>query len=136
MSEVYSDIHSRLEGRNDPDTFFRENTSGSVFIVKDLVFFISTLVISLLTLRLIFIIFGTNSGNDFVDFIYTASHPLVVPFMGVFDHRPVFGAVNFDPESLTESSIAIIVYSFIVWFLNRLLSIFYFFDTKKPKLYQ
>ena len=134
MSEMYEDIHSRLEGKDDFRTASEETLFGPVSVIKGLIIFISAVIISLLALRLIFIVMGTSSDNGLVSFIYTATNPLVVPFTGVLDHHSVFGAINFDPESLPESSIAIIVSLFVVWILNRLLSVFYLFNTKKPSL--
>ena len=45
---------------------------------------ISALVGSLLGLRLLLRLFGANSGNDFVAWIYDTSSPLIAPFESIF----------------------------------------------------
>lgn len=55
----------------------RENLAGLIGFVWSLVF-------ALLGLRLVLRLFGANSGNRFVDWIYDTSQPILQPFQNAF----------------------------------------------------
>ncbi len=75
---------------------------------------------SLLLLRFLLALFGANSTNTFVSFIYGVTGPLVSPFRGLFNLSPAAGASTFEVETL----VATIVYILLGVGLIRLLDIF------------
>lgn len=79
----------------------------------------SAVIIGLLTLRFVLSMFGANAGNAVADAIYSASHPFVAPFFGLFNYTPQIGVVRFEFETL----VAIIFYAIATVFLTSLFSI-------------
>lgn len=78
--------------------------------VQMIIQYVVGLVVSILTLRFVLALFGANSANGFVDFIYDITAPLVAPFQGLFNisTRVVAGA-RFEYETL----VAVLVYALI-----------------------
>ena len=87
--------------------------------VARLVNLIGGIIVGLLTLRFLLSLFGANRGNAFADFIYSASHPFVSPFFGLFNYQEQFGVVRFEFETL----IAIIFYAVVTALLVRLFTL-------------
>lgn len=83
-----------------------------------IIWFIGAIIITLLLFRFFFILFGANPLNNFVDFIYDASRPLVSPFFGLFNYNYIAGRAVFEVPCL----VAIIVYTLIAAVLVRLTS--------------
>ena len=84
-----------------------------------IVWFIAGVIIAFLALRFVFILFGANQGNGFVNFIYSVSHPFAAPFFGIFSYRLHYGVSRFEIASL----VGIAVYALIAWGIARLLTI-------------
>lgn len=86
--------------------------------VGRIVWLIVSIVILFLTLRFIFILFGANSSNGFVSFIYDISYPLARPFFGIFGYNVHYGVSRVEIASL----IAIGIYTLVGYILVRLLT--------------
>jgi hypothetical protein len=67
--------------------------------------------------RLVLKLFGATEGNGFVDFIYTISDPLVLPFEGIFDEQTVGDDGILEPAAV----IALIVYPILALALGALI---------------
>lgn len=93
-------------------------TSGSRVLVN-IIYFIEAVILTLLGLRFIFRLLGANPNNGFADFIYTASHPLVAPFFGLFNYDENLASGHFEVATL----VAMVVYALIAWLLVKLVTI-------------
>lgn len=95
------------------------NSGGPNVILARLIWFAGAVVIAILLLRFLFILFGANAGNGFVNFIYDISYPLARPFFGIFNYHIHYGLARFEAASL----IAIAIYGIAAALLARLLTI-------------
>lgn len=89
--------------------------------VASMVYAVVGVIEALLGLRFVFLLFGANSANGFVDFIYSVTHPLVQPFTGIFGNfntATSAGVLHFDLATL----IAMAVYGIIGWAIVRFLT--------------
>lgn len=84
-----------------------------------LIYFVGGVIIALLAIRFLLALFGANPANGFANFIYTCSHPFVVPFFGLFSYSERLGVGRFEYETL----IAIVVYAIVMELLARLVSL-------------
>lgn len=96
-------------------TELNQRGAGFISAIVSLVFGI---IIALLALRFIFRLFGANPASAFVDWIYSASAPLVAPFMGMFNTT-----VNLSTGRLEfETLVAIVVYGIVAAIVLGILS--------------
>lgn len=65
----------------------------------------------LLGLRFVFHLLAVDPNNFFVDTLYTVTHPLVAPFLAMFNHSEEYIERRFEFESL----IAIVFYGLVAW---------------------
>ncbi len=84
-----------------------------------LIWFIASVVISLLALRFILALLGANPANGFVNLIYDASHPLVAPFFNMF-HYNVMGNGISQVEIYTL--VAMLIYALLASGITYLLT--------------
>lgn len=82
-----------------------------------LVGFLLTAVETLLLFRFVFRLFGANSGNGFVSFIYDLTAPLVAPFRGIFASPAGNGAVIESASVLAMIAYAVIAYLIVRFFM-------------------
>lgn len=77
----------------------------------------------LVGLRFIFLLLGANSISPFVNWIYTWSEPLVVPFSGIFGQHAFVTSAGVVVHSVLDwtTLIALIIYAAIGGILGRLL---------------
>ena len=68
-----------------------------------------SIIISIVALRFVFRLLGANGDNGIVSWIYAASHPLVAPFFGIFNHDVNVLTGRFELETL----LALVVYGII-----------------------
>ena len=87
-------------------------------IVKRFVWFVVSVVNTLIAIRFVLLLLGANQSAGFVDFIYGITSVFVAPFVGIFG-EPVFGSFMFEWSSL----LAIAVYSLIAWGIAKLLTL-------------
>ncbi|MEO6513157.1 MAG: YggT family protein [Candidatus Saccharimonadales bacterium] len=88
-------------------------------VAARVIYLLGGILIALLAIRFLLSLLGANRGNGFADFIYSASHPFVSPFFGLFNYTEQFGRSRFEFETL----IAILVYALVVALLTRLATI-------------
>lgn len=88
-------------------------------VLARLIYFVGGVIIALLAIRFLLALFGANPSNGFADFIYTCSHPFVVPFFGLFNYSERLGVGRFEYETL----IAIVIYAIVMELLVRLATI-------------
>ena len=87
--------------------------------IKQIVWFIVGLIVTLLALRFVLLALGANPANGFASFIYGFSGIFAAPFRGLFGAEPATGGSYFETASL----VAMAVYLLAGWLLNRLLEI-------------
>jgi hypothetical protein len=99
-----------------------ESKANPKTTIVNLLWYLYGLVAILLTLRLILKLAGANSGNGFVNFIYSISGVLSSPFDTIFG---VKSAEAGSTQSVFEPSIlvAIAVYALIAWGIAKLLTL-------------
>jgi YggT family protein len=90
-----------------------------ITVAERVVYLIGGILLAILGLRFLLMLLGANSGAGFANFIYTVSHPFVVPFFGLFNYREQFGASRFEFETL----IAIVVYAIVMVVLARIVAL-------------
>jgi uncharacterized protein YggT (Ycf19 family) len=88
-------------------------------VLERLVYLVGGIIIALLAVRFLLSLLGANKGNGFADFIYSASHPFVAPFFGLFNYDEQIGVSRFEFETL----VAIVVYAIVMAILARLVTI-------------
>ncbi|HIA92183.1 TPA: hypothetical protein EYO12_03660 [Candidatus Saccharibacteria bacterium] len=96
-----------------------ETEIGSKARVVNVIWYIYGLIAVLLGLRMVLKLFGANSGNAFVEFIYSTSGVLSAPFDSIFGVTQSEAGSNqavFEPSIL----VAIAVYGLIAWGIAKL----------------
>lgn len=96
-----------------------ERSEHRINVAARIIYFIGGVIIALLIIRFLLALFGANPNNGFADFIYTCSHPFVVPFFGLFSYSEKLGVGRFEYETL----IAIVIYAIVMELLVRLVTI-------------
>jgi uncharacterized protein YggT (Ycf19 family) len=94
----------------DGDTYEKYETRKVIYKTNNVVWYITGAVEAILGMRLLFGLFGANSANALVDFIYTLSAPLVAPFRGIFG-SPAAGGYVLEWSTM----LAMIVYYIIAY---------------------
>jgi hypothetical protein len=90
----------------------------AVDLATRIVNLVGGVIISLLALRFMLSLFGANRGNGIADFIYSASHPFVSPFFGLFNYKEQFGVVRFEFETLVAIAFYAIAMVLLVALIN------------------
>lgn len=98
---------------------YRSYQANHLTFAGRIVWLVVSIIIFILSLRFIFILFGANASNGFVNFIYNISYPFARPFFGIFNYSVHYGVNRVEAASL----IAIVVYTIIGYILVRLLTI-------------
>jgi hypothetical protein len=89
-------------------------------VLTRVIWFIAGVIIVLLAFRFVLSLLGANTTNGFANFIYSASHPFVAPFFGLFSYNNIqYGVSRFEVYTL----IAMAVYAVIAWGLTALVDI-------------
>ncbi len=107
---------TRVTEDHDPDleAAHHQNVAARV------IWYVAGVLITLLALRFALVLLGANASSGFVNFIYSASHPFVAPFFGVFSYNNLrYGVSHFEVYTL----LAIAVYALIAFGLARLVTI-------------
>lgn len=100
-------------------TVSRAATADSRVVAQRIVWYITGVIVALLILRLVLQLLGANSGNAFVDFIYTLSGFFASPFFGMFSYTPAYGVSFFEVSTL----VAIVVYVLLGWGVAKLFTL-------------
>jgi hypothetical protein len=77
----------------------------------------AVLVETLVGLRLAFLAGEANAANNFVEFIYDATRPLVAPFQDIFANRTLDNGGVFEPASAIAMGIFLFATIMVVWVL-------------------
>ena len=110
----------RTTTNDDVDTDVAPATSTFPVILARIIWFVAGIILLLLAFRFLLSLLGANRSNGFADFIYTASHPFVAPFFGLFHYNVVnYGASRFEIYTL----VAMLVYTAIAGMLAYLVTI-------------
>lgn len=99
-----------------------ETKTDSKTTVGNIIWYIYGLFAMILGIRLILKLFGANSSNGFVDFVYSVSGVLSAPFDSIFGVTKTEAG---NTQSVFEPSIlvAIAVYALIAWGVAKLLTV-------------
>jgi len=99
-------------------------TTGSyaASVVSRIIWLAAGVITLLLAFRFLLAALAANSGNGFVHFIYSVSHPFAAPFFGMFHYNDVYvrGSVS---HIEIYSLVAIAVYLAIAWVLSALVNV-------------
>lgn len=91
-----------------------------LYMVERLIWFIAGIILILLTFRFILSLLGANPNNQFADFVYDASNPLVSPFFNLFSYEVIdYGISRFEVYTL----FAMLVYGVVAWLLAYMVSL-------------
>ena len=96
-----------------------EERLGSLYRAKQIVWFVTALIIAVIALRFVLLAFGANPDNAFASFIINLSGIFVAPFLGIFGAEPAVGSSYFESASL----VAMAVYLLLGWIINRVLEL-------------
>ena len=96
-----------------------ERQLSSLYRAKQIVWFITGLIIALIAFRFVLLALGAQEGNGFASFIFGLSGIFVGPFVGIFGAEPAAGVSYYETASL----IAIAVYLLLGWIINRVLDL-------------
>ena len=96
-----------------------ESSIGGSALVVRVIWFIAGVLLVLLTFRFVLTLLGANPSNAFANFIYSASHPFVSPFFGLFGYDLQYGVSRFEIFTL----VAMAVYAIVAWGLTKLVTI-------------
>ena len=88
--------------------------------VSQLIWLLLGIADGLIALRVILKLIAANPENDFADFIYDITKPLVAPFFGITGTPTANGSVL-----EIGSIIAMVVYFFAAWIVVRLISLIF-----------
>jgi uncharacterized protein YggT (Ycf19 family) len=89
-------------------------------ILSQIIWFVAGVILILLAFRFLLSLLGANTTNSFAHFIYSASHPFVAPFFGLFNYNNIqYGISRFEVYTL----VAIAVYAAVAWILSYLANI-------------
>ena len=100
----------------------RDQNHVSFIKSRSIIYYILGVIEILLTFRMVFKLLGARTGNAFVNFLYSVTDVLIVPFSGIF--RTLVSGANttkfiFEPST----AIAMIVYAVIARGIINLLRI-------------
>jgi hypothetical protein len=89
-------------------------------VAARVVWYVAGVLLTLLALRFVLVLLGANPASGFTNFIYTASHPFVAPFFGVFSYNNLhYGVSRFEVFTI----LAMLVYALVAFGLARLLTL-------------
>ena len=118
MAEVIKEVPAE-ETATTTTTATVDRRDHRITVAERIVYLLGGILLGLLALRFLLRLLAANPSNGFADFVYTVTHPFVVPFFGLFNYREQFGAARFEFETL----IAIAVYALAVFVLARLVAL-------------
>ncbi len=96
-----------------------QKTEYRMSVAERFVYLVGGILLALLAVRFLLSLLGANKTNGFADFIYSASHPFVAPFFGLFNYQEQFGKSRLELETV----VAILVYAVVIAVLARLVTI-------------
>lgn len=88
-------------------------------IVARIIWFITSVIVVILTARVVLQLLGANQANGFVDAIYRVSAVFAEPFFGMFNYQPTYGSSTLEISTV----VAIIVYLLVGWGIAKLVTL-------------
>lgn len=92
---------------------------SNVVIAQRVVYYVTGVIVALLTLRIALLLLAANEGSPFVDFVYGLSGVFAGPFYGIFSYQPAYGQSVFEISSV----VAIVVYALVAVGLGKLFTL-------------
>ena len=92
---------------------------GPGVVIARVISWLTSALLVLLALRLVFSLLGANQSNGIAQFIYGLSYPFVAPFFGLFGYTMQYGVARFEVETLA----AIVIYGIIGYGLAKLVGV-------------
>lgn len=83
---------------------------------EQVIWFVLTVVLTLILIRFVLLLFGARTGVPFVDFWYSLTAPLIKPFAGMFGNLDTYNDYNGMRIEL-EALVAMLVYGLIGYLL-------------------
>ena len=93
-------------------------TTQSIDKIVQILHYLTGVINIALLLRLIFKAFGANPASGIVNFVYSITKALLIPFQGIFEVAAA-GRSVIEPAIL----VAILIYSIAVWGISELIYI-------------
>lgn len=123
MAHVYKEAHRVVAvEQQDPD-YFDDSTAlaeNPVNVLAQVVYFIGGTIMTLLAIRFLLSLFGANTANEIVHFVFAVTQPLVAPFFGLFNTNVQTIVGRFEYETL----LAIVGYGLLATAVTYFLSLF------------
>lgn len=126
MAEMYQRTSKKIIPDSNRDveveqtTVERTDTDAPVTKAQQVVQFITGVIVSLLGLRFLLALFGANSANPIVNFVYDVTAPLIAPFKALFANPNIEEVARFEVETL----LAIVGYLLISVLVIKLIDLF------------
>ena len=96
----------------------KDNQNYAISKVVQVIQYIAGLLIALLAIRFVLALLGANLANQFANFIYTVTDPMVAPFRGLLQVSQFQAGVSrFEIETL----LTIAIYALVTWGITRLI---------------
>ena len=103
----------------DHDDTYSNAPAHQATTLTNVVWYITGILMALLAFRFVLALLGANPSNSFANFIYSASHPFVAPFFGLFSYDLRYGVSRFEAFTL----VAMAVYALVALAIVRLINI-------------
>lgn len=111
-----NDAYEMQTVRTESQNYTKLSTTG---VLRNILYFMYSLLATLLALRLVLTLLIANKQNTFADIIYTLSNPFVAPFRSLFNINTTIGSSGSRFE--IETAAAIVVYGLFAYVVARLL---------------
>lgn len=106
--------------QKDPEQTAREQREQRLALLrraKQIIYFIAHTFAIIILFRFVLLALGANPTNQFANFIYSLSFPLVDPFLTLFGTVPQYGSRVFEVPDL----IAVSVYYLLAWGAGKII---------------
>jgi hypothetical protein len=97
----------------------RQGRMGQIQRAHAIIWFITGAVLIVVAFRFGLMLLGANADSAFAGLVYSASYPLVAPFLAVFKIQPVYGTSMFETSTL----VAFLVYPLLAMGLARIITL-------------
>ena len=96
----------------------KDNQNYAISKVVQVIQYIAGLLIVLLAIRFVLALLGANLANQFANFIYTVTDPMVAPFRGLLQVSQFQAGISrFEVETL----LTMVIYALVTWGITRLI---------------
>jgi len=96
----------------------KDNQNYAISKVVQVIQYIAGLLLVLLAIRFVLALLGANLANQFANFIYTVTDPMVAPFRGLLQVSQFQAGISrFEIETL----LTMVIYALVTWGITRLI---------------